>query len=729
MSTHHTLRIRRAACAPLALAAWAALTTPSAFAFAMTTYPGDPGMLGDASSWRTPEFLRDWGLQSVGAEFAYAAGYSGLGIRVGMVDSGYFDQHPELPALRYTGVAVNGIAGAYNPAFNDSHGTHVGGTMAAARDGGAVTTNFHGVAFNARLYVGNTGKTDGVLFGIPQATQTAAQTLDQAHVADVYRAVNAQGVRIIGSSWGSQPNTEQYQTLFPTTGTNVTGRAGLMGAWEFLQRPGTWMAGALDAAASGTAVLFSAGNTGYANASARSAAAYFRPELEGTWLAVSAIRQVLTVGGINVGQTLNPDGSVDVPGAQLYNRCGVAKWSCVTAPGNAINGSTVSVVGGVPTAAYGSLSGTSMAQPHAAGVLAVIMQRFAYLSNEQAVAVMKTTALQNGTISDAAGVAIANPTRGQLVAVPDDRNGWGTVSLRHAMNGPGQFIGAFAVNTQGFNDTWSNSISDTAARARRAEDQAEAITWTATKVAKGWTNGLPPGSNADDINEYTVGTARESARSTRVYAGSLAKHGNGSLALTGLNSYTGGTQVFGGTLLGRSASAFGSGDVRVYGGTLAGSSTITGSLFNEGGTVSPGVGVGTLTVLGDFAQLGGGTLDFEIDDGAADLLQVAGSALFGGTLGVTFVDGFAGLGLFTLLSVGSYSGLFSAFSVVGLSGGYGADLVYTAAGLQLSVTAVPEPQTWVLMLAGVGVMGWMCRRRGGSRPKRLSPRGPVCATP
>jgi subtilase-type serine protease len=127
-----------------------------------------------------------------------------------------------------------------------------------------------------------------------------------------------------------------------------------MGAWGYLAGTNgtpTWFAGALDAAATGTIITFSAGNTGYANPSARAAAAYFDPRLERNWLGVAAIR--------TTGQTFNGDGSINVPGTQLYNQCGVAKWSCMAAPGNAINGSSVTVTGGVPTASYASLSGTS----------------------------------------------------------------------------------------------------------------------------------------------------------------------------------------------------------------------------------------------------------------------------------------------------------------------------------------------------------------------------------
>ena len=62
--------------------------------------------------------------------------------------------------------------------------------------------------------------------------------------------------------------------------------------------------------------VFSAGNSGYANASVRSALPYFQPDLEGHWLAVSGL---------------------DQQNGQRYNRCGIAKYWCITTPGRLIN--------------------------------------------------------------------------------------------------------------------------------------------------------------------------------------------------------------------------------------------------------------------------------------------------------------------------------------------------------------------------------------------------------
>ena len=111
------------------------------------------------------------------------------------------------------------------------------------------------------------------------------------------------------------------------------------------------------------------------------------------------------------------------------------------------------------------------------------------------------------------------------------------------MKGPGQLLGPFDVNTRGRSDVWSNDISDVAIRARQQEDADEAAAWEATKVAKGWTNGLPPNASDVDKSDFAIGTRREQARNARVYEGSLTKRGDGTLFLTGNDSWHGTSTV------------------------------------------------------------------------------------------------------------------------------------------------------------------------------------------
>ena len=100
---------------------------------------------------------------------------SGKGVPIGEVDSGYDDAHSQLSASRYSGLIV----------------------------GSNAAISFNGVAFDTNVVAGNPDKTVGVLHGIPQFTQTAAQTIDNTHVTNVCRAVAATGARIIGMSFGS----------------------------------------------------------------------------------------------------------------------------------------------------------------------------------------------------------------------------------------------------------------------------------------------------------------------------------------------------------------------------------------------------------------------------------------------------------------------------------------------------------------------------------------------
>ena len=659
------------------------------------TYEGDPGQLGDPASWRTAEFLRDNGLISIGAEYAYAAGYSGTGMNIGMVDSGYFAGHMrEHGSLdtdyaigdRYFSVVAQGgetgpTPGTYDPAFNDSHGTHVSGTIAASRDGVGETqpdgpaANMHGVAFNANLYGGNTHKTDGVFYGLVPDNATPAQTPDNGYLGNVYRAVNradtANGrpVRLITTSWGSAPPTENYNTLEPPPGGPAS--FGLNAAWRYISTPDGvtdangntvhWLNGAIDVARTGTIIGFSSGNAGVSNPTPRGAATYYLPDLEGQWYTTSGLNP-------NIGRTLNPDGSVLVPGQQEFNRCGVAKWSCLTAPSRAINSTWVEVVDGVPQARYRSASGTSMAQPHSAAALTLIMQRFPYMTNEQALYTMFTTGRQNATINDAQGNAVPNPTAGQIVQVPDARNGWHTVSLREAMLGPGQLLGPTDINTKGYSDVWANDISDVAIRARQQEDATEAAAWEQTMIERGWTDGLPPDASEIDKFDFAIGTRRERARDHRVYEGSLIKRGGGTLFLAGDNTWHGESTVRGGKLsiVGSHASP-----IDVQGGTLSGNGTV-GSIDVTGGVLRPGLTAdeaGQITEVpvtpGNVLNVDGnvsidkkGRFDVAVSDGDNTSVLAAGDLVLDGGLSVD-VDGDLTEGtVLTIMSGRSVDGTF-----------------------------------------------------------------------
>ena len=142
------------------------------------------------SSWQTPEFKKDWGLTAMKADHAYALGFHGQGVKLGVMDSGALLQsHPDLRGERFHATTAKGqysrsgnrypqgaaeqfdatyekgetfdVSGDWIVNVNDSHGTHVAGTIAGNRDGSV----FHGVAWGSELYSGNTGGTDSSNYG------------------------------------------------------------------------------------------------------------------------------------------------------------------------------------------------------------------------------------------------------------------------------------------------------------------------------------------------------------------------------------------------------------------------------------------------------------------------------------------------------------------------------------------------------------------------------------
>ncbi|AOJ05750.1 peptidase S8 [Burkholderia mayonis] len=577
---------------PVVVAAAAAVATRPGWAQTAPVAPyQDPGRRGDPASWRTPEFTNAWGLGAMHAEYAYAAGYTGANVSIGVLDSGYYAQHPELPDSRFIPVTAAGVSGVLN-ASNNSHGTLVSGVVGGARDGAGM----HGVAPDAKVFVGNTNATDGFRFGVSDPMFPAS---DAKYFAEVYDALAAKGVRIISNSWGSQPVDENYSTP-----KNVADAYKLHEAVRIRTGQGTWLDAAAKVSRDGVINNFSAGNTGYDNASLRGSYAYFHPELEGHWMTTTGYDQL---------------------SGQVYNKCGIAKWWCVMAP-TGVPSTSYSGSASAPTGpTYANFNGTSAAAPHASAALALIMERFPYMSSEQALSVMFTTAqnmepdpsrpdyTNNGLFST------VHPAKPGASNVPNPFGGWGLVDLRKAMNGPGQLLGKFdAALPSGVADVWSNDISDVALAARKLEDDAEHRAWLDTLKTKGWERGLPAGASDGDRIDYAVGAAREAAYQAREYQGSLVKSGGGTLTLAGANTYRGLTTVDGGEL-------------RIDGSIAA------GAVVNPAGRLTVNGRAADIAVNGGVATIAGTSANLSVDrQGAA--------AVTGTTADVRVASGFASLG-------------------------------------------------------------------------------------
>lgn len=163
------------------------------------------------------------------------------------------------------------------------------------------------------------------------------------------------------------------------------------------------------------------------------------------------------------------------------------------------------------------------------------------------------------------------------------------------------------------------------------------------------------------------------------------------------------------------------------GGTLTGNVTI-GAASGTIATVLPGnSGTGQLNVTGNLSLLATSTLLFELGGtnrgSDYDFLSVSGSVtLSNGRLALMFANNFQNTvspaTTFTLIGASSLTGVFSNVANgarLATTDGYGSFLVnYTPTGLTLSnyqVTPVPEPSTWALLLAGLGLVGLVLRRK------------------
>ncbi|MDC9621819.1 autotransporter outer membrane beta-barrel domain-containing protein [Xenorhabdus sp. XENO-7] len=580
------------------------LAAVSASAFAGSY--NDPGQLNNPASWRTSEFRADWGLGAIHAEEAYARGYTGKGIKLGIFDQPVYAKHPEFmspdkvitlvtsgireytdPYIKvkkgdkfdYDGTPTIGSSGKLG-----AHGTHVGGTAAGIRDG----EKMHGVAYNAQIISadnGDPGPEDGIVLGNDGGVYQAG-----------WNALIGSGARIINNSWAigiaKEFTVGGYDPAYPHF--TVADAQKQFDEIKLIlgTKPGGAYQGAIDAARGGIVTIFAAGNdSNLNNPDAMSGLAWFVPEIAPNWLTVASLQQ-----------DLKSTNSVPYSISYFSSRCGYTASLCVSAPGSQIYSAIISGTGmDNLTTGYANYNGTSMAAPHAAGSIAVLMERFPYMTGTQIASVLRTTATDMGE----PGI--------------DALYGWGMINLGKAIHGPGMFYTAEDI-PQAFR------IPDPDGVAYGSSQFIADISGIGTVLDKG-----KPTERICDSQQCAQDTWSNDISGH----GGLTKQGSGALILTGQNTYSGPTLVRQG-LLGISGELTSSVSV-LESGVLGGNGTIGALSVQRGGTVAPGNSIGTLNVSRDVAFEPGSHYAVEIAaDGRSDHIQAAGSAqLRGGDVSVS----------------------------------------------------------------------------------------------
>ncbi|MCP4564806.1 MAG: S8 family serine peptidase [Bosea sp.] len=388
------------------------------------------------------EYNANHGLAQINAADAYALGLSGKGVLVAVVDSGIDPTHAEF-AGRISPFSLNfGFDHADRAYILDqdkySHGTHVAGTIAAARDG----LGMHGVAYNAEILA--------LRAIVPRG-------------GDVASAINyaaERGAKVLNGSYGpsypapilkdGSPNPDY--SVFPLQPYHAENTAAEVAA---IRRAG----------ASDMVMVFAAGNEREEQpvVARNPIGAAFYP----------AIRPSNANGGLYVfldgdGNKIDT-GKLDYSDLQPYtiavvavdrdrkiasfsNYCGIAAAWCLAAPGVDVFSTVTPDKGISPTEPYSRSSGTSMAAPHVAGAAALVREAFPFMTAPQVVQSILTTATDLGS---------------------PEIYGWGLLNVGKAVRGPGQFVQTFDVNTRGYSATFANDISGAGGLIKRGEGRLE----------------------------------------------------------------------------------------------------------------------------------------------------------------------------------------------------------------------------------------------------------------
>jgi hypothetical protein len=293
------------------------------------------GALNQSPFADVPTFggANDWGVNLVNAPEAWARGYTGQGIVVAVLDTGVDRNHADLAGNIWTNageIANDGIDNDANGYVDDVYGWNFANGNNNTLDG-----NRHGTHVAGTIAAANNGfGATGVAYNsriMPVKVLDDSGSGSYSGVAQGIRYAVDNGADVINMSLGGGSTDSAVQS-----------------ALQY-------------ASSRGVIVVMAAGNEGAAQPG---------------YPASSATSWGLAVGAVNSSNQM----------ASFSNRAGSnSSMRYVTAPG-------VQVYSTLPNGGYGFLNGTSMAAPHVAGVVALMLSANPNLTDAQVRQIITTTA-------------------------------------------------------------------------------------------------------------------------------------------------------------------------------------------------------------------------------------------------------------------------------------------------------------------------------------------------
>jgi subtilisin family serine protease len=291
----------------------------------------DAGVEAEVSVIPDPSESRQWDMVAIGADRAHEITDGSRDVLVAVLDSGIQGDHPDLAANIDASASASCLSGVPNTSYEawqpttSWHGTHVAGTIAAARNGVGIV----GVAPNVRLSSVKVVNDDGFIY--PEA----------AICGFMYAA--ATGADITNNSYYIDP----WEFWCDNDGNQSAVKTAVDRAVQYSQNKGV-----VNVAAAGNSNVDLANKT-VDTGSPNDTVAVTRDIHTGCADLPAELDGVVTVSSTTLAGTKSS-----------FSNYGLGVID-IAAPGSSI---LSTVTGG----GYGTASGTSMASPHVAGVAALL---------------------------------------------------------------------------------------------------------------------------------------------------------------------------------------------------------------------------------------------------------------------------------------------------------------------------------------------------------------------